>query len=353
MAHELEIKNGKASMMYVDTEGLPWHKLGTPVKRGLTSLEALRAAGLDWPVAKAKMQASTVKLDNGTEVIIPAETQMVYRTTDGRRLGECGPKWTPVQNEHAFSWFDPFLEKEEAFIDTAGSLFDGRRVWILAKLNREDTIIVPQADDRISKYILLSNNHDGLRSLRIGFTPIRVVCRNTEAAAIFSAASKLLRLRHNKNILANMETVRDVMNLANQEFEATAEQYRLLAKRQVNETDLKKLIKIIFKETEKKPDSIPPAADEAKKKRREAKEDDGRKMENKIIPLFENGRGANLPGVKGTLWAAYNAVTEFFTWNRGRTTDARLDSLWFGQSAEQSKRALDVFTQFAAGKVSL
>ena len=50
MAHELEIRNGAASMFYVDET--PWHGLGTKLDHPATAKEAMIAAKLDWKVAK-------------------------------------------------------------------------------------------------------------------------------------------------------------------------------------------------------------------------------------------------------------------------------------------------------------
>ena len=35
-----------------------------------------------------------------------------------------------------------------------------------------------------------------------------------------------------------------------------------------------------------------------------------------------------------------HAISEYATWNRGRSADTRMDSLWFGDSANILKRAL-------------
>ena len=61
---------------------------------------------------------------------------------------------------------------------------------------------------------------------------------------------------------------------------------------------------------------------------------------NRVEELFTDGRGNNLEGVSGTWWAAYNAVTEYLNYEKGRTTQNRLDSLWFGQNGVQSQKAL-------------
>jgi hypothetical protein len=54
----------------------------------------------------------------------------------------------------AFEPLAPFVAAKQAAIETAGALFGGARVWMLLKINRPDAVIVPSADDRVSKYIL-------------------------------------------------------------------------------------------------------------------------------------------------------------------------------------------------------
>ena len=49
MAHNLNIKNGQAAMMYVGE--VPWHELGTRLTKAPKTAEAaIAAAGLDWKV---------------------------------------------------------------------------------------------------------------------------------------------------------------------------------------------------------------------------------------------------------------------------------------------------------------
>ena len=74
------------------------------------------------------------------------------------------------------------------------------------------------------------------------------------------------------------------------------------------------------------------------------------RMMGKIIPLFEHGRGNDLPGVKGTYWAAFNSIAEFLAYERGTrntTQDERLNNLWFGTSAEINRRALNTAVEMA------
>ena len=82
------------------------------------------------------------------------ENKAVRRTSDGRILGVVGPRFTVLQNRDAFKWFEPFLEAKEAALHTAGSLREGSRVWVLAKLQREPLVIAQ--GDEVEKFILLS-----------------------------------------------------------------------------------------------------------------------------------------------------------------------------------------------------
>jgi phage/plasmid-like protein (TIGR03299 family) len=311
MAHLVE------QMMYVGAA--PWHKLGKPFVTPPSLDEAIVAAGLNWKV--------------GTKPLFTAENQKVealatFRESDGKILGVVGPKYTPLQNDKAFDFFAPFIDSKEATIECAGSLHEGRRVFILAKINRDPLKIV--GDDTVEKYILLSNSHDGTLAVRAGFTPIRVVCNNTLQLAHSEGTSQLLRIRHTKSVVENLEKVQEIMNVANASFEATAEQYRLLARTDIDKKTLEKYVKIVF----------------AQKVAEEGEETKSRVSEA-VAKLFETGRGMDLPGVRGTYWAAYNAVTEYIQYERGNNEIVRLDQTWFGAGAQLNKKALQTATIMA------
>lgn len=314
MAHEIE------NMLYVGE--IPWHRLGVPFQEPPTIKEAILAAGLNWEVGTKELFT-----EDGQKV----PSKATYRTTDNKILGVVGPNYQPLQNSEAFEFFEPFLASKEASIETAGSLREGKRVWVMAKINKDPSVIVPKVDDKVDKYVLLSNSHDGTMAVRVGFTPIRVVCANTMAFAIGHAGSQLMRIRHSGNVVDNLEKIREAMSLANQQFEANAELFRELSKRNINTEDLEKYVKSVF---------AVKADDED--------EGAGKRVMGDIVRLFEGGRGNDLEGVRGTYWAAYNAVSEYLQYERGNDGQVRLDSLWFGQSARLNKKALDIALKQAA-----
>tara|TARA_R110002020_G_scaffold126759_1_gene284644 strand:+ start:544 stop:1488 length:945 start_codon:yes stop_codon:yes gene_type:complete len=307
MAHEVE------KMVFAGAT--PWHGLGTEINQDVGFWEAFQLAGLDWQVdTKPLFTSSGEKVSH----------RAAYRVSDDRILGIVGKRWTPLQNRDAFEIFEPMVDAGDLKIHTAGSLRNGERIWALCQINQDNSEVV--AGDEIAKFVLLSNGHDGKLAVHFGFTPIRVVCANTEAMARNSAASKLIRVRHNRFVKRNVQDVRDVMNLANQEFEASAEVYRYLASKSINTQDLQSYIKIVLGADGKGEDDISTRT---------------KNIILQVTDLFENGKGTDIVGVRGTYWGAYNAVTEYLNYSKGRTSNNRMDSLWFGQNGSMSRKALD------------
>jgi phage/plasmid-like protein (TIGR03299 family) len=310
MAHEVE------KMMFVGET--PWHGLGTKLEAPPPSVaDALKVAGLDWTVSLHQLQTP-----EGRKVPRFA----TIRSGDAAILGTVGPGYRVVQNATAFSFFDPFIKTGHASIETAGSLRGGARVWMLAKIARPDSVIVPKSDDRVAKYLLLAQGHDGALAIHVGLTPIRVVCQNTLSAAVPAAkgakgkgadvsAEGMLRIRHVANAEKMIEAVGETIERADRNFEKAAEFFRTLAGKNVRSAaKLRAYVDAVFP-VAKKAD----ADDESPK---------DRVLFSEIEKLFQTGRGNDLPGVKGTAWAAYNAVTEYLTWERGSDTSTRMNNLW-------------------------
>ena len=305
-------------MMFVGAT--PWHGLGNQVESDITVADAIVAAGLDWEVGLKDLQT----VDG-----VPVNHRATYRKTDGSILGVVGPRYTPLQNRDSFDWFQPFLDAGECALHTAGSLHSGQKVWVLAQLNRDNSEIV--AGDEVSKFILLSNSHDGTTAIRVGYTPIRVVCANTLAWAHSNTNSQLIRIRHTRSSKSNLENVRDIMDNINAGFEATAEQFRFLASKDFNQADIRRYVKVKL--------GIEGSIDGDIKTRT-------RNIMDEILALVE-GPKQSATNVRGTWWAAYNGYNEYLNYNKGRTEDNRLDSLWFGANANDNNKALNKAMEFA------
>ncbi len=303
------------------TGATPWHGLGEKLESAPTISEAIEASGLDWEV--------------GTKDLVTKDFQEVpakatYRKSDNAILGVVGPRYVPLQNREAFDWFQPFIDNGECSLHTGGSLSDGQKVWVLAQLNRDPSEIVP--GDEVQKFILLSNSHDGTTSIRVGYTPIRVVCVNTLAAAHQKGVSQMLRIRHTASSKVNLDNVRDIMDNINMQFEATAEQFRFLASKNFNQHDVRKYVKVLL--------GCDKTHDDDLKTRT-------RNTIRKVMTTIE-GPKQDMPGVRGTWWAAYNGFNEYLNYEKGRSNNNRMESLWFGQAGASNMQALNLATEMAS-----
>jgi phage/plasmid-like protein (TIGR03299 family) len=320
MAHAIENVNGKDCMFYVDET--PWHGLGQKLDENPSISEAISAAGLDWRV--------------GTKDLFTAEGERVnakatYRESDNKVLGVVGPRYTPLQNQDAFDWFQPFLDAGECGLHTAGSLHNGEKVWVLAKLDRDNSEIVK--GDETAKFILLSNSHDGTTAIRVGYSFIRVVCANTLAFAHSkNSGNKLIRIRHTRSSKTNLENIRDIMDNINADFEATAEQYRFLASKNFNQNDVRQYVKTVL--------GLEKTPDEDIKTRT-------KNIMDEILSLID-GPKQSATGTRGTYWAAWMGYNEYLNYHKGRTADNRMDSLWFGQGANDDMYAFNKAMEFAS-----
>jgi len=318
MSHELQNEN---DMFYVGET--PWHRLGTRLIEPPTTEEALKLANMDWTVDMRPLFN-----EHGDQ----STHREIFRMDTNTTLGVVGPAYHPLQNTKAFGWFDPLIQDGTLKYETAGVLSGGKKVWILAKVAGDPIEIVK--NDAIERYVLLAHAHDGTLAIRIGFTPIRVVCQNTLQASMESTGSKLIRVRHTANADTVLDKIRDTMVMADGIFRTTAEQYQFLTKIQVTEKDVRKYVETVFD-----------------LKNEEDRKRDSKLLEN-VVTLFTDGKGQDIPGVRGTLWAAYNAVTEQITHHSGRSDEGRLNSQWFGPNAARNKMALDYAIEIANKKAA-
>lgn len=302
----------------------PWHGLGRVLTSAPTVKDAIREAGLDWQIKTLPLYLSDGRQNPDAFANV--------RETDNAILGTVGPRYHVLQNRDAFSFFDPLVDSGLVTLETAGSLQGGKKVWVLARISGGDLSV--GGDDTVRKYVLLSNSHDGSLAIRAGFVPVRVVCANTLSMAHQDADSALVRIRHMSSAKADLDLLRDTMNFANQQFEATVEQYRALSKKSISGEDLERYVKVVFGDD---PDI---ETDELSKFAQNRLE--------RVVSIFEGGRGMDLKTTRGTVYGAYNAVTEYLSHEAKSNADSRYRTLWFGANKERNFLALNEAMKLAA-----
>lgn len=309
--HNLNESNGKVSMMYIGEA--PWHNLGTKLDKPATAAEAIEAAGLGFTVEKVALKTERPNLPVwGHFATIRTDTNAV--------LGVVGSKYVPIQNHEAFTTFDSLVGEGEAIYHTAGALGRGAKIWILAKL--PDYIRV-NGDDIVEKYLLLTNSHDGSGAVCVKLTPIRVVCENTLTMAL-SGVEQEVRICHVANAQDKLVKAHEILGLTNKLYAQLDQIFNGMSAKKVDSHMLHEYVKAVFPITSNKSHN--------------------RKnpIHQRVLELAEEGRGNEM--AKGTLWGAYNAVTEFVDHCRlpNANDSNRLKSIWFGSGERIKKLAFKV-----------
>lgn len=218
------------SMFYV--RETPWHGLGTRVSEAPDSQRALIVAGLNWNVVQEPVYTGEEERIEGYKVNV--------RDTDRKVLGVVSDRYKIVQNREAFAFTDELLGEGVRY-ETAGSLQNGRKVWMLARMPHEYII----SGERISPYMVFFNSHDGSGAIKVALTPIRVVCQNTLNLAL-STAKRSWSMIHTGNIQGKMQEARDTLFLAETYMDHLGKEFENLRKKKLTDKQVLDFIDLLL-----------------------------------------------------------------------------------------------------------
>lgn len=318
MAHNVD------TMMY--TGARPWHGLGTELQHAATAATAIKAAKLAWHVGLQPIYLKSGKTIPGFQATVREDSKTP--------LGIVRMRYQPIQNAEAFEFFDAVIGKGKAVYHTAGSLGHGEQIWILAKLPND--LIVKRAGtaEHTEKFLLLSNHHDACGSMRMFYTPVRVVCQNTLNMAMDGAGGREgVCIRHTGVIRNKVAEAQRLLGIAVKYYDDMSVLANALVAKPMTVQTTNSFVEKVF----------PTSKTEPSTRLANIRQD--------VVRLIDQGRGNTAPGIHGTAWAALNGVIEFVDYNRtprGETPEqqavSRLESIWFGSGAEIKARAWDVAT---------
>ncbi len=301
----------------------PWHGIGTELDHPATAQEAIVAAGLDYEIEKR----SVYTVDEAENKRIVPKFFATVRQDTKEPLGIVGRKYSVIQNKEAFDFFDALVGEGQAIYHTAGALGKGEQIWLLAKLP-QNTIVF--RDDVVEKYLCLTNTHNGRSPLKVYFTPIRVVCQNTLNCSLKNTESSV-SIRHSGNIRMRVGEARRVLGLALDFYSGFDELVQGFVRKPLGASQVESYFDRVL--------GVDSTIQEEESTRL-------KKKKVNLVELFEKGAGNDRPGIRGTLWAAYNAVTEYVDHistirNVKKDPTNRLKNIWFENGANVKSRAFD------------
>lgn len=275
---------------------VPWHGLGTIVDTAPTSKEAIDLAGLNWTVDPMPIYDS-----KGNEI---SGYKANTRSSDGSVLGVVTNKYKVVQNSEAFDFTDVLLNEGVTY-ETAGSLRNGKTIWLLAKMPEKYIL-----GDKFDPYICFCNSHDGMGAIKICMTPIRVVCNNTLNMA-FQGAERTWSTKHMGDIRSKLYEARHTLQLANSYIDTLGLEAEKLANQKMSTDEMMKVLDEMFPVDET-------MTDRKKNNIKEVKD-------GIMVCVF----APDLANFAHTKWGFLNAISDFVGHaSPARLTDSYAENNW-------------------------
>lgn len=331
--HAIEQFTDGTSAFFSNRE-VPWHNLGIVTEGAQTAAEALRLAQLDWEVTKSDtpIQTPIPTADGVTTITVPNKF-MTYRDHPKmglQALGVVGNQYEVIQNSEAFDFLNHLVDESGAVFETAGSLNGGRQVFMSMRM--PESVSLAGGQDTVDMYLMATTSHDGSKAFTAAVTPIRPVCANTVAMALASAQSTWY-LRHTSNVKGKVAQAREALGLFWEYQTAFAETADALAAHKITDAEMDKFLQSLIREPKKDTD------------RRKANVERTRSEIKALMlaPTQEN--------IKGTRWAAYNAVVEWADWakpvrtKKGDADALRAERIMDGKMDRMKNRALALLSK--------
>ncbi len=215
--------NKFAEMAYVGEK--PWHGLGQELVAGADIETWKTAAGMDWRIQRGVVRYATSRDEADMGLVEIPDQNVLFRSDNKQALGIVSPKYKVVQPGEVLEFFRDLTDANGYTLNTAGTLFDGKRFWALASIGEEACVV---GDDRIGGFLLLSSSCDGTLATTARFTTVRVVCNNTLSMALSGNDARDVVVRHTSRF--NAESVKQKLGLARDHFGEFMKQSRQLAK---------------------------------------------------------------------------------------------------------------------------
>lgn len=314
MSHEFTsgiMMNGKAA----------WHGLGEVIEGTLPARDAFERAGALFPVGMLNLCA--VDDINGQYIHLD-DRKAIWRPDTQQVLGVASDHYKPIPNSTLLRFAESI--REEVDMDTVVVLRNGAKVAFTAKIRGTRNEVIP--GDVIHRNIVGYLGHDGKTSFGGMFTDVRVVCKNTLGFAQQDAnrTGKQFTIRHTANDIAQIDNVLENIDMARQSFAKIVDEYREMQEHKMTFEMYRHWLTKVY--------NLP-----AKGDRPAMIEDQPRKWKQ-LEHAWNWGIGRHIPGVEGTVWHGFNAVTEVesseLTQGAGRR---KIHSALFGNGSKVIERA--------------
>ncbi len=270
--------------------GDPYVDMPEGTATGDSCSQALVKAGLDWDVGLKEIAiAGGPKIDRYHAVV---------RESDDYALGVVGRAYTPIQNTELAMFTDSLSEEATVSTTAVGSLDEGRRVFAVVDFGDYRPPGMG-GTEVIDLSMVVHSRHDGGGALTAGLFPLRLSCANGMRHTI-GALARNVKIRHTLRADVRLDEARRALGIAEKAITAMSETVERLIETPLTDAKFAKLMEQLLPI---KGDEVPASTITRRTNTRDA-----------MFALWSEA--PNLDQIRGTGYAAVNAVAEWEQWVR-------------------------------------
>ena len=333
--------------------GPAWHEIGTSDPNITLCSKAVKKAKLDFKIFLAPVSGE-VDTPLGTQLVKVPNKAMILRepTVDDpehRFFGFASPNYGILQNTEIAKALD--VLNEDWPCETVGALDMGKTMFITLdagghKIKGED----------LKLYFLVTDTRDGGTSMKIAFTPVRVVCNNTLVTGLKQSLVSV-SLEHVAGLQGAFEARVNLVKKMISAKNSTLAMFEVMAKTVLKKNDFEYMLEATYPLPKKpKKASLLDDFTEEDAKTITALYDEATEsaasweyycqraytLRSAATELYEK-HNDEFPKTAKTVWGMYNAVVETADFRKGAES-VPVSAIW-GPRSNEKKRA------FAAGMV--
>ncbi len=274
------------------------------------------AAGHDFEVEKQRLHTERNNL-------IPDHVAIVKKDTN-QYLGTVGIGWEPVQPKAIYELAQELMDATNGHINGVFSMFGDAVIGISLKLAEREYV----QGEKIALNFLMLTSFNGSYGIAGHAT-----CSNAERRTFVNMSNKVYNLKHTKFVGNRLEVVKNMLKFYNSEIQLFDEKMGRLVTKAMSKQEAVNWFRSLFP----KPKS--PRAERA--------------LENQVIAFIEAyDETCNVPGVRGTRYGAFQALTQYVNHHRtvkvhnNRDEDeVRFQSIHFGTANTLAQKGLNSLTK--------
>ena len=306
----------------------PWHSIGNRLSPRQSIETWQREAGMNWQINETPVLFNAAQGEGSLlNLRSNADIKVLYRSDNLEPLSVVSDRYKVVQPAEVLEFYRDLVSVGGFELETAGILKSGRKLWALAKTGQE-TIL--KGGDKVKAYLLLATSCDGSLATTAQFTSIRVCCNNTLQMAVGDSRGAV-KVPHSTTF--DPTVVKQQLGLGMSSWSSFMDAIKVLSERKVNKFETMSFLVDVLG------DPALPLQDQPNQKALQS-----------VYALFSGGaKGSDMASANGTAWGLVNAITEYTDHHkRALSQDHRLDSAWFGASAQIKEKAFNEALKLAA-----